>query len=48
LDRYSRASANQVWLYSAKERVYRNRDEINVSREGLGAVYEQKLKGFFT
>ncbi|ORY88129.1 Acireductone dioxygenase ARD family [Leucosporidium creatinivorum] len=32
----------------AKERVYRNRDEINVSREGLGAVYEQKLKGFFT
>lgn len=34
--------------YSAKDRVYRNRDEINVSKEGLGDLYETKLKGFFS
>jgi hypothetical protein len=32
---------------SAKERHYRNRDEISVSKEGLGDLYESKLKGFF-
>ncbi|KAF8171186.1 Acireductone dioxygenase ARD family [Mycena galopus ATCC 62051] len=31
----------------AKERGYRNRDTINVSKEGMGAVYEEKIKGFF-
>jgi hypothetical protein len=34
-------------LHSAKERSYKNRDEINVSKEGLGDLYETKLKGFF-
>ena len=32
----------------AKEREYKNRDEINVTKEGLGAEYENKLKVFFT
>ncbi|KAM0787357.1 Acireductone dioxygenase 1 [Microbotryomycetes sp. NB124-2] len=32
----------------AKERVYKNRDEINVSKAAMGDVYEQKLKGFFS
>ncbi|BGP15565.1 hypothetical protein JCM10213_001344 [Rhodosporidiobolus nylandii] len=32
----------------AKERGYKNRDEINVSRAGMGDVYEEKIKGFFT
>ncbi|GJN88907.1 hypothetical protein Rhopal_001878-T1 [Rhodotorula paludigena] len=31
----------------AKERGYKNRDEINVSKEGLGDIYEEKIKGFF-
>ncbi|GAA6042605.1 hypothetical protein JCM8097_003154 [Rhodosporidiobolus ruineniae] len=31
----------------AKERGYKNRDEINVSKAGLGDVYEDKIKGFF-
>ncbi|GAA5905777.1 hypothetical protein JCM6882_000456 [Rhodosporidiobolus microsporus] len=31
----------------AKERGYKNRDEINVSRAGMGDVYEEKIKGFF-
>lgn len=31
----------------AKERSYRNRDVISVSKEGLGELYEEKLKGFF-
>ncbi|KAL0958092.1 hypothetical protein HGRIS_000264 [Hohenbuehelia grisea] len=31
----------------AKERDYKNRDTINVSREGMGAIYEEKIKGFF-
>ena len=31
----------------AKERGYKNRDVINVSKEGLGDVYEEKLKIFF-
>ncbi|KAF7353548.1 1,2-dihydroxy-3-keto-5-methylthiopentene dioxygenase [Mycena sanguinolenta] len=31
----------------AKERGYKNRDVINVSREGMGAVYEEKIRGFF-
>ncbi|EDR07834.1 uncharacterized protein LACBIDRAFT_294466 [Laccaria bicolor S238N-H82] len=31
----------------AQERGYKNRDTINVSKEGLGEVYEQKIKGFF-
>ncbi|KAJ6461798.1 ARD/ARD' family-domain-containing protein [Mycena sanguinolenta] len=30
----------------AKERGYKNRDVINVSREGMGAVYEEKIRGF--
>lgn len=32
---------------SAKERGYKNRDEINVSRAGMGEIYEEKIKGFF-
>ncbi|KAI1497507.1 Acireductone dioxygenase ARD family [Biscogniauxia marginata] len=31
----------------AKERGYRNRDEITVSPEKMGAVYEDKVKSFF-
>ncbi|KAF7353536.1 1,2-dihydroxy-3-keto-5-methylthiopentene dioxygenase [Mycena sanguinolenta] len=31
----------------AKERGYKNRDVINVSREGMGAVYEEKIRGGF-
>ncbi|KAF6752172.1 Acireductone dioxygenase ARD family [Ephemerocybe angulata] len=31
----------------AKERGYKNRDLINVTKEGLGELYEQKIKGFF-
>ncbi|KAI5475444.1 amidase family protein [Pseudohyphozyma bogoriensis] len=31
----------------AKQRDYKNQDEIKVSREGLGELYEEKLKGFF-
>ncbi|GAA5880192.1 hypothetical protein JCM16303_001247 [Sporobolomyces ruberrimus] len=31
----------------AKERNYKNRDEINVSKEGMGEIYEEKIKGFF-
>jgi len=31
----------------AQERGYKNRDTINVSKEGLGAIYEEKIKGFF-
>jgi len=31
----------------AKERSYKNRDEITVSPEGLGDAYESKIKNFF-
>lgn len=31
----------------AKERDYKNRDEINVTKEGLGDLYESKIKTFF-
>lgn len=31
----------------ASERGYRNRDEITVSPEKMGAVYEDKVKSFF-
>ncbi|KAG7530553.1 hypothetical protein FFLO_04979 [Filobasidium floriforme] len=31
----------------AKERDYKNRDQILVTREGLGEAYETKLKSFF-
>ncbi|KJA18153.1 hypothetical protein HYPSUDRAFT_45609 [Hypholoma sublateritium FD-334 SS-4] len=31
----------------AKEQGYKNRDLINVSKEGMGEIYEQKLKTFF-
>jgi len=31
----------------AHERGYKNRDIINVSKEGLGDLFESKLKGFF-
>ncbi|KAA1470977.1 Acireductone dioxygenase [Dentipellis sp. KUC8613] len=31
----------------ATERSYKNRDTINVTREGLGDLYESKLKSFF-
>ena len=31
----------------ARERSYKNRDEINISKEGLGDAYEEKLKNFF-
>jgi len=31
----------------AAERGYKNRDVINVSKEGLGEIYEEKIKTFF-
>lgn len=31
----------------ARERSYKNRDTINVTKEGLGDAYESKLKTFF-
>ncbi|KAF5345236.1 hypothetical protein D9757_015095 [Collybiopsis confluens] len=31
----------------AKERDYRNRDVIEISKNGLGDIYEEKLKGFY-
>ena len=31
----------------ARERDYKNRDVINVTKEGLGDAYEEKLKIFF-
>ncbi|KAF9694910.1 hypothetical protein EKO04_006964 [Ascochyta lentis] len=31
----------------ARERSYKNRDEITVSPEKMGAVYEEKVKSFF-
>ncbi|KAF7290191.1 1,2-dihydroxy-3-keto-5-methylthiopentene dioxygenase [Mycena indigotica] len=31
----------------ARERGYKNRDTINVSREGMGEAYEAKIRGFF-
>ncbi|KAF7304213.1 1,2-dihydroxy-3-keto-5-methylthiopentene dioxygenase [Mycena indigotica] len=31
----------------ARDRGYKNRDTIDVSREGMGDVYEAKIKGFF-
>ncbi|EKM74747.1 hypothetical protein AGABI1DRAFT_116763 [Agaricus bisporus var. burnettii JB137-S8] len=31
----------------AKERNYKNRDQINVSKAAMGDIYEEKLKGFF-
>lgn len=37
------AKINEV----AKERSYKNRDIINVTKEGLGDAYESKLKIFF-
>ncbi|KAM0752092.1 1,2-dihydroxy-3-keto-5-methylthiopentene dioxygenase 2 [Meredithblackwellia eburnea MCA 4105] len=30
-----------------KDRDYKNRDTIKVSREGLGELYDEKIKGFF-
>lgn len=31
----------------ARERDYKNRDTINVTKEGLGDAYESKIKTFF-
>ncbi|KAF8626306.1 hypothetical protein AX15_004976 [Amanita polypyramis BW_CC] len=31
----------------AKEREYKNRDIVNISKEGLGDAYEEKIRGFF-
>ncbi|KAK7472108.1 1,2-dihydroxy-3-keto-5-methylthiopentene dioxygenase [Stygiomarasmius scandens] len=31
----------------AKERGYKNRDVISISKEGLGDLYEEKIKGFY-
>ncbi|KAF5354362.1 hypothetical protein D9758_010752 [Tetrapyrgos nigripes] len=31
----------------AKERGYRNRDTLSISKEGLGDLYEEKIKGFY-
>ncbi|PPQ84385.1 hypothetical protein CVT25_013046 [Psilocybe cyanescens] len=31
----------------AKEKGYKNRDMINVSKEGMGEIYEEKIKTFF-
>ncbi|KAJ1303694.1 hypothetical protein OPQ81_008119 [Rhizoctonia solani] len=44
---YWRADDQEIVESVAKERGYRNRDVINVSREGLGDAYESKIKGFF-
>jgi 1,2-dihydroxy-3-keto-5-methylthiopentene dioxygenase len=30
-----------------KERGYRNRDTVNITKEGLGDAYESKLKSFY-
>ncbi|KAJ5902544.1 Acireductone dioxygenase ARD family [Penicillium taxi] len=32
----------------AKERGYKNRDQICVSPDAMGPIYEEKVKGFFT
>ena len=32
----------------AEERDYKNRDRLNVTKEGLGDQYEAKLKSFFS
>ncbi|KAF7353531.1 1,2-dihydroxy-3-keto-5-methylthiopentene dioxygenase [Mycena sanguinolenta] len=32
---------------AANNRGYKNRDVINVSQEGMGGVYEEKIRGFF-
>jgi len=37
---------NQIDLIAA-ERNYKNRDTINVTKEGLGDLYDAKLKTFF-
>ncbi|KAJ6461802.1 Acireductone dioxygenase ARD family [Mycena sanguinolenta] len=37
----------QVVNAVAKARGYKNRDVINVSKKGMGAVYEEKIRGFF-
>ncbi|CAE7229522.1 unnamed protein product [Rhizoctonia solani] len=37
----------ETGLKDLEERGYRNRDTINVSRDGLGDLYESKIKGFF-
>ncbi|KAF8689650.1 acetyl-CoA synthetase, partial [Rhizoctonia solani] len=44
---YWRADDPEIVESVAKERGYKNRDTINVSREGLGDLYESKIKGFF-
>jgi 1,2-dihydroxy-3-keto-5-methylthiopentene dioxygenase len=31
----------------AKERDYKNRDTINITKQGLGDLYETKIKSFF-
>ena len=31
----------------ARERKYKNRDEINITKEGLGDAYEEKIKSFY-
>ncbi|KAJ7675651.1 Acireductone dioxygenase ARD family, partial [Mycena polygramma] len=31
----------------ARERGYKNRDTVDVSKEGLGAAYEDKIRGFY-
>lgn len=40
-------SARSLRAHSAKDRGYKNRDEINVSKAGMGDIYEEKIKGFF-
>ncbi|CAE6488603.1 unnamed protein product [Rhizoctonia solani] len=44
---YWRADDPEIVESVAKERGYKNRDTINVSRAGLGDLYESKIKGFF-
>ncbi|CAE6534571.1 unnamed protein product [Rhizoctonia solani] len=44
---YWRADDQQIVESVANERGYKNRDTINVSRGGLGDLYESKIKGFF-
>ncbi|CAE6531495.1 unnamed protein product [Rhizoctonia solani] len=44
---YWRADDPEIVESVAKERGYKNRDTINVSREGLGDLYDSKIKGFF-
>lgn len=44
---YWQANDEEIVEKVANERNYKNRDTVNVSRAGLGDLYESKIKGFF-